>query len=124
MKRMISSYSWPKAKGIVQSSEVITSGEYYSPEIRYAFQVNGEKYESCNLDLSNIESGDPLPSRRAVKRYPKGREVTVYYNPENPNECVLEPGMGWSLLLFFGAGAAFLFFGWMVMIVLKKGWIK
>jgi hypothetical protein len=124
MKRMITSYFWPTAKGIVLNSEVKTSEGYYYPEIKYVFHVNGKKYESSNFDISDTESGDPLPSRKAVKRYPKGKEVTVYYNPKNPDECVLEPGMGWSLLLFFAAGAAFLFFGWMVMVALRHGWIK
>lgn len=29
-----------------------------------------------------------------VDRYPKGKSVSVYYKPDNPKVCVLEPGLG------------------------------
>ncbi|OHD65872.1 MAG: hypothetical protein A2176_03420 [Spirochaetes bacterium RBG_13_51_14] len=125
VKNMVSSKSWPTAKGIVMKSEVQSSGQYFYPEITYVFHVKKKKYESSNFDLSNTQSGDPLPSKRAVKRYPAGKEVTVYYNPTNPEECALEPGFEWSVLvMMFGGGAAFLFFAWMVIMALRIGLIK
>jgi hypothetical protein len=123
--KMIASLYWPKAKGTVLESEVGTSGKFYSPTIRYEFTVNRKKYESYNYDLAKLESGDPLPSQRAVKRYPAGKEVVVHYNPKNPEDCALEPGIRLGgLLLFFAGGAAFLFFAWIAMVAVSQGWLK
>ena len=30
-----------------------------------------------------------------VAEYPRGKAVSVYYQPENPKVCVLEPGVTW-----------------------------
>ena len=32
-----------------------------------------------------------LPSERVANRYPAGAKVTVYVNPNNPSDSVLEP---------------------------------
>jgi hypothetical protein len=122
---MVSSKSWPTARGIVIKSEVGSSGGYYYPRIKYVFHVKNKKYESINFDIANAQSGDPIPSKKAVKRYPAGKEVTVYYNPENPEECALEPGVDWSMLaMMFGGGVGFLFFAWMAFMAVRLGFIK
>ncbi len=125
LRKMIASKSWPTAAGKVMESEIKSAGKYYYPGIKYVFHVNKKKYESDNFNLTHVQSGDPLPSKRAVKRYPAGTAVKVYYNPKNPEECALEPGVDWSVLaLMFGGAAGFLFAAWLVVMALRVGLLQ
>jgi Protein of unknown function (DUF3592) len=57
-------------------------------EVVYEYKVGGKKLKgsrvSCGEDLGNIEVAETLA------RYKPGAEVTVFYNPVNPDEAVLE----------------------------------
>jgi Protein of unknown function (DUF3592) len=57
-------------------------------EIAYSFVVSGATYHGKRVSLApdpgNFEVAETL------QRYPAGKDVTVVYNPINPNECILE----------------------------------
>jgi hypothetical protein len=57
-------------------------------EISYSFVVGGATYHGKRIGLApdpgNFEVAETL------QRYPAGKDVTVIYNPVNPNECILE----------------------------------
>src|SRR5665213_210861 len=58
-------------------------------EISYTFLAGANNtYRGSRIGLGadpgNFEVAETL------KRYPEGKAVTVYYNPHNPNECILE----------------------------------
>jgi hypothetical protein len=58
-------------------------------EISYTFVAGANNtYRGSRIGLGadpgNFEIAETL------KRYPEGKAVTVYYNPRNPNECILE----------------------------------
>lgn len=99
--------SWKTADGVIVVSDLERSadsdGVSYRAEISYRYRVNGEE-----LVASRARFGDRMntswskPAVRLVTKYPVGKEVTVLYNPENPNEAVLEPG----LTLYIAAGLA------------------
>jgi hypothetical protein len=49
----------------------------------------------------------------------------VYYNPKNPEESALEPGVDRRMLvLMFGGGSGFLFFAWIAIMSVRLGFIK
>jgi Protein of unknown function (DUF3592) len=56
--------------------------------VTYEFEVQGKKRKGSRVsigeDLGNFEVAETL------MRYPAGKNVTVYYNPENPDQAVLE----------------------------------
>jgi hypothetical protein len=55
--------------------------------------VNGHRYRSDRLRASDgFYSVGMLPgsAQAVVNRYPAGAPVTVYYNPDNPQESLLE----------------------------------
>ena len=94
---MIASLGWPTTDG-----KIITrtlggvrfeeyDGDFYTKIeafIRYQFTVNDVTYTSTSINAT-----DTLYHRYDVAvRYPEGKVVTVYYNPRNPNQSVLEPG--------------------------------
>jgi hypothetical protein len=66
----------------------------YRPEITYQYEVAGRRYESRRYRHSFSSSSDRTSAQRAVRENPRGAERTVYYDPANPAEAVLDPGIG------------------------------
>jgi ribosomal protein L7/L12 len=103
--------SWPAANGVITDSwnctKTVNGDEVFSGAcVGYQYTVGGRPYEWHAEDdpgqdyyksfLWNIFG---IPDK-----YAKGREVEVYYNPADPKESVLEPGVNPAniLHLLFG----------------------
>jgi hypothetical protein len=90
-----SSLAWLPTTGTVIKSRVEVSGgenSTVSPKVIYTYEVRGHLYQ-CD----QIRAGDKFWSVNSsqtayetIDRYPEGLDVTVYYNPANPNEAALE----------------------------------
>ncbi len=102
------SESWPTARGTIDSSSVEwRAGRHGGPktyhvEIRYHYSIRGLMHGGMRVTVDDEESTDPSLAEEIVKRYPKGKAVTVYYSAESPSESVeamLEPGIRPSLWL-------------------------
>src|SRR5262245_9024358 len=91
--------AWPSAPGVVLSSFVNTESSYdstsnsettsYHPHVTYEYDVNGQRYRSERLKASDgFYRAGMLPgnAQAVVDRYPPGAQITVYYNPANPQE--------------------------------------
>lgn len=111
--------NWQTASGKITRSEVralkkndIDGKENVRsvPAIAYEYNVKGKRYQGERINLAEIipESDiEPL-----LARYPLGAQVTVYYDPSNPHQAVLErdlpPDFGKGLagvFAFLGGGA-------------------
>lgn len=57
------------------------------PAVEYEFSVGGKTYRGARIAIAGLGGGDIEP---VLARYPAGKSVTVFYNPGDPNECVLE----------------------------------
>jgi hypothetical protein len=78
---------------------------YYKPSVRYAYEVNGRRYSGDRLTLGMVMSASlPGFAKRTAARYPVGKEVEVYYDPQSPGESVLHPHSRWHYLIFLVAG--------------------
>lgn len=91
------SLDWPTTQGVVQVSKVERSrsggSRMYNPFVEYAYSVDNKKYTSSIVYFGdNYSSGNSKGSKKIVRRYPEGAQVTVSYNPDMPDEAVLEPG--------------------------------
>lgn len=75
----------------------------YSPNVSYTYQVGGNTYYGDKLTFGFQQSfSSEAKAQAALQRFPVGGNVTVYYNPANPNEAVLERsagGFGVSLVI-------------------------
>jgi hypothetical protein len=67
------------------SDETVRTGNF--AEISYSFAVGAKTYRGNRVGLGEPDSAEAVAT---LKRYPPGRTVTVHYNPENPDECILE----------------------------------
>jgi hypothetical protein len=111
--------TWPTAVGRVISCEVVEeessdrdggTSTWYNPVVTYAFQAGGREVTSRRLRFGNYRSASRKKAEAALAPYPMGTSPAVRYNPEKPEECVLEtrkPGPLYLVMALFG----FLFIG-------------
>jgi hypothetical protein len=116
--------SWPSARGKVTVSRVESherGGVHKNdpervanyPLVVYQFDIGGRHYSGKRVSM-----GESMPNadvESTLARYPAGASVEVFYDPENPSQCVLErdfpPGFGkviGCLVAFVLVGAAVL----------------
>ena len=114
---------WPATKGVVVDSKVVShldsesNQTMFAPAITYRFKVEGKEYTSSDYGFMNMSYNNPRKAEDIVKKYPVGKEITVYYNPENPYKAVLVKNSSFFIYipqilggLFTVIGAALLFF--------------
>lgn len=101
----------------------------YGVRVGYEYAVDGKKYESDRLALSQISSNNYDHQRYLASRYKKGDTVTAYVSLENPRQSVLEKSSGlgdvgaWAFMgLFAVVGFAIMGGGiWMLLSLLRRG---
>ena len=105
-KKAEASQGWPSVAGTMTLSEVkqsinrnedgIESISYY-PAVEYTYQYAGQSFTSKRLQFGGVQGQkNSTNAQKVLARYPQGGSVTVYYNPENPSEAVLERQAGGS----------------------------
>lgn len=117
VQRARESLSWPTVEGrIVRSgvrSEQRTSRDdngnqrtttYYYADLSYDYAVDGRPLTGTRLTLSEGQSGSEADAKTTAERYPVDATVDVAYDPNAPDQSVLEPGKwgGATFLLIFG----------------------
>lgn len=90
------SYRWPKVTGEVISSKLSFSRNdksmrRYYPLIRYQYVVNGDSYESDQVELV-LERKSKSEVNRLLKDFKPKSEVLVYYHRDSPQKSLLIPG--------------------------------
>jgi hypothetical protein len=99
---------WPSVEGQIEES--FTDDKELFPRVTYSYAIKDRPYKR-----SMEFPGDVTPSqefaRSYLEKYPVGRRVTVYYNPENPDVTTLEPGVGKGDWLVLAIGLGMLIFG-------------
>tara|TARA_B110000459_G_scaffold203300_1_gene259261 strand:- start:89 stop:715 length:627 start_codon:yes stop_codon:yes gene_type:complete len=88
---------WEPVDGIVENSYVSTStdgegGTTYCLHVDYQYTVDGRTYDGERISYTAENSCNSW-SANSDDEYPEGKEITVYYNPTNPSESVLLPGL-------------------------------
>lgn len=92
--------NWPSTQGTVTVSKVLENSSTnndghttfnYSPGIEYRYTVAGLFFTGNKISPGSETSyGEPALVTPILEKYPAGAPVSVYYNPENPSEAVLE----------------------------------
>ena len=85
------SLHWPNTNGIVVKA--LNSSISKALEFLYSYDIKGTVYEGEKPFFAN--SFKNLKGKRMqdlIEKYPKGKQVKVFYNPSNPKISTLEPG--------------------------------
>jgi hypothetical protein len=107
-----SSQGWPGTEGQITRASIRhslrsdsegNSTDSYSPDVEYSYQVNGLHYAGEKIAFGATPSfSSDQKAQSTLSRYPVGGRVTVFYDPANPAESVLEKrsiGTNASLIL-------------------------
>ena len=104
---------WPAVQGTISNAYVHYEEPFdtedtpsYSPVIVYEYTVNGQVYSSTQLNIGFERSyGAQREADEALAEYPVGGAVTVYYDPANPGNAVLDRASnGNQIVLIAGIG--------------------
>jgi len=115
----VASSHWPTAVGKVLGSSTKESRNVdedtgdvsltYSAETSIAYSVNGKEYSTKRIHFGQaLGSGDVSEAELQRVRYPEGRELTICYNPSQPEIAAARPGLHGEAFWLPGAGLAFL----------------
>ncbi|MCH9654050.1 MAG: DUF3592 domain-containing protein [Planctomycetes bacterium] len=109
------SKNWPTTAGLVLKSKVIShrknnsSSSTYTAKVSYHYEVKGAQFESETVWFGgDISTSNKSMARETVKKFPVDQKVTVYYNPEDPEIAVLEPGVFKTTYFYYLFGWVFL----------------
>ncbi len=113
---------WPQVTGRITTSEVdefrgrisdksaLTT--LYRPLISYTYEFKGLTYQGSQASLGmKVTSNSAGYAKRIVAKYPKGKSIKVYVNPQNASEAVLSPGVTGAWVVW-AAGAGLLAFAY------------
>jgi hypothetical protein len=116
--------SWPSTDGVISHSAVLlqmqqaansTNTATYKADLAYRYKVHGREF-SCGRVTFIDFSSTTARAQGLVNQYPNGAAVTVYFNPRNPADAVLEPGGASGILVLYIVGGFFAAAGLMFLV--------
>lgn len=85
----------------------------YTPAILYEYRANGQAFQSRQIFVGQQFPSSFSISNEFVEKYPVGKEINVYYNPEKPEMATLEKDRLNELLLYLIGGLISILLGFM-----------
>lgn len=91
-KELIQSNNWLATKGRIVAAKLDFSVKpfCYDPKVTYEYSINGISYSSSNIYIGPYLWCSLKKAHSVLNRYLVGKEVKVFYNPDNPSTAVLE----------------------------------
>jgi hypothetical protein len=115
--RDYNSLHWPSTSGIIRSAK--TSHAFWAyhgfsyADILYDYRVASVSYSGIRVSFGGFwqHNHNENEVRLVLNRYPQGKEVAVFYDPNDPNNAVLEPQITDRTWTPLALGVAFLLWG-------------
>ena len=127
----ISSLSWDQVQGKIINTRtptsIINAGSptqrsiVYRVEVTYKYEVNGKPYKNSRFSTG---TGDTIKRNFSTKTkardwiknsdYSTGKKVTVYVNPDDPENTVLSAGINIGTIAPFFIGFLFFITGYLL----------
>ena len=113
---------WPTVPGIVTKSGIHRRNPdedryEYSPVVNYEYTIDGVTRQGLSMDALGAAGSYPN-AHETVTNYPIGSHVDVFWNPEDPEDVVLEFGSRVSAAVWIEL-AGFTYFLLAVIVVTK-----
>ncbi len=124
--------NWKSIEGVIDSSTIVSGirevrennrtrrYKEYAVAVAYHFSVDGKIIQGHRIRFGDAVYDAPDAAERDTALYPTGKSVTVYVNPDNPNECLLEREMGSGAFALPALGVLFLIVGLAVAFFLNR----
>lgn len=98
---------WFKTQGYITECELVTYEHSLWPKIEYVYKVDDQEFtgdvlflDIAHINLHSAHARDVAYS--AANAYKQNDPIDVYYNPENPEQAVLDTTIPWKLNLILG----------------------
>jgi len=90
-------HRWASTQGDITASsfeerkhqEGFFSGRYYKPHVSYQYTVDGKTYTGKKFSSQNFTIGLKEEAQEIMAKFPPGKKVMVYYDPDEPTQSVL-----------------------------------
>ena len=117
MQRMAAkAKQWPVVQGKIVQSEVEefrgksedghTGSMMYRTKVAFAYRYNSIDYRCGKESMGgSVSSNIEGVAKRALAKYPRGKSVQVWVNPQNPSEATLDPGARGVWIIWLSAVA-------------------
>ncbi len=96
MRERSRSRGWAATPGTIVSSTVTRftgrTGTTYRPMVMYSYSVGAVRYSSNRLSFRSIVTSDHDAALKAAAAYKPGSAVEVFYDPQDPEQAVLDRG--------------------------------
>ncbi len=101
------SRNWPRVEGRITESTIQVTRRHrstsYSPQVAYTYSAMGQVYFGTAVTIGATRVFSSYAKSQAqLEKYPLGQAVSVYYDPQQPAQATLEPGVtggAWGTLL-------------------------
>lgn len=114
--RGLASRGWPKARATITASRVVEEqvasadddrppGTVFRAAVEYEFEVASTRYTGDRISFDSVDTSDRARAERTVAGYRVGAQVDASYDPTNPAESVLLPGISTGSVIIPAAGA-------------------
>jgi len=101
---------WPVVEGIIEQSAPTSEANDLLPHILFSYTVGARTYQRA-LEFPGGTSPSQELATSYVRKYPVGAKVPVYYNPAQPSQATLEPGLTRGDWMIPALGVAAMAFG-------------
>ena len=121
---------WRTTPGTIVASDAALRGSsirssrysYWEPLIAYSYVVQGRERQGSCLAFGSLRTKTEGGARRLIAPYPPGSRAEVRYDPDNPDDSVLDPRKPGPKLLFGAiAGVGLGLAGLAIMVLAVRG---
>ncbi len=109
-----SSATWPTTTAVIVRSDIARrdddSGNSFVPDIEYRYTVDGQDLTSKGLRAGMKVLYSRKVARSVANEYHAGQLVMIAYDPANPSNALLEPGLHKQTFVAMVFGATALMF--------------
>jgi hypothetical protein len=115
--KSLRSLKWISVEGIVIESEYfsILNGDIPDEEykIKYKYNVADKEYFGSRLFFRTFD-GD---NKNYKKKFPIGKSIKVFYNPNDFKDCVLFPGLEYNIYYLIPIGLIAILIGLLILLL-------
>ena len=130
MAQATAAQHWRTTPGTILAADAALRGSgirssrysYWEPVIAYSYAVQGRERQGSCLAFGSLRTKTEGGARRLIAAYPPGSQTEVRYDPDNPDNSVLDPRKpGPKLLLGAIAGVGLGLAGLAIVVLAVRG---